>query len=72
MSALLLLSGAHRSDQHAHRLEKAAGRQYLPDRQSMRELYGRLRKLDDGLKPLSTTGLMELPVLALIGPSGDD
>ncbi|MCB1295812.1 MAG: hypothetical protein KDB67_14210 [Gordonia sp.] len=42
-------------------LEKAAGRQYLPDRQSMRELYGRLRKLDDGLKPLSTTGLMELP-----------
>jgi hypothetical protein len=42
-------------------LKKAAGREHLPDRRSMRELYGRLRGLDDGLLPLEATGLMELP-----------
>lgn len=41
-------------------LKKAAGREYLPDKASLRELYKRLRKLDDGLPPLVTSGLMEL------------
>lgn len=41
-------------------LKKAAGREHLPDKASMRELYKRLRKLDDGLTPLATSGLMEL------------
>lgn len=42
-------------------LRKAAGREHLPDRASMRGLYARLRQLDDGLLPLESTGLMELP-----------
>ena len=42
-------------------LTKAAGRPDLPDRKSMRALYGRLRNLDDGLIPLSSTNLMDLP-----------
>jgi hypothetical protein len=42
-------------------LKKAAGREHLPDKASMRVLYERLRKLDDGLAPLATTGLMDLP-----------
>lgn len=45
-------------------LKKAAGGQYLPDRNAMRELYGRLRTLDDGLMPLEATGLMNLPCWA--------
>ena len=44
-----------------HVLQKAAGGEYLPDRNSLRELYERLRVLDDGLAPLERTGLMELP-----------
>ena len=44
-----------------HVLKKAAGGEDLPDRNSMRELYERLRALDDGLAPLEGTGLMELP-----------
>lgn len=43
-----------------HVLKKAAGGEHLPDRNSMRELYGRLRTLDDGLAPLEHTGLMDL------------
>lgn len=41
-------------------LESAAGGVHLPDKQSMRELYGRLRSLDDGLPPLDATKLMDL------------
>lgn len=42
-------------------LERAAGAEYLPDKNSMRDLYGRLRTLDDGLPPLDATTLMTLP-----------
>lgn len=42
-------------------LRNAAGSQALPDRQSMRDLYTRLRSLDDGLVPLDQTDLMALP-----------
>jgi len=42
-------------------LKKAAGREHLPDKAAMRQFYERLRKLDDGLAPLATTGLMDLP-----------
>ena len=42
-------------------LKRAAGTAELPDRGSMRALYGRLRGLDDGLLPLERTGLMDLP-----------
>lgn len=41
-------------------LERAAGGEYLPDRNTMRELYERLRKLDDGIPPLAETNLMTL------------
>lgn len=41
-------------------LEGAAGGEYIPDRGAMRDLYSRLRKLDDGLPPLDATGLMHL------------
>lgn len=41
-------------------LERAAGGEHLPDRASMRELYGRLRNLDDGLPALDTTNLLDL------------
>lgn len=42
-------------------LKAAAGGEHLPDRNSMRELYERLRRLDDGLVPLEGTGLMDMP-----------
>jgi hypothetical protein len=42
-------------------LRNAAGKRELPDRQSMRDLYSRLRGLDDGLLPLDRTDLMDLP-----------
>lgn len=42
-------------------LKKAAGCEYLPNRSAMRDVYGKLRGLDNGLAPLGTTGLMELP-----------
>lgn len=42
-------------------LERAAGREYLPDRSAMRTLYERLRGLDDGLPPLDRTALLSLP-----------
>ncbi|GAB3170063.1 hypothetical protein GCM10027059_35970 [Myceligenerans halotolerans] len=42
-------------------LERAAGGEHLPDRSAMRDLYGRLRNLDDGLPPLATTNLLNLP-----------
>lgn len=43
-------------------LKNAAGREHLPDRAALRELYERLSGLDDGLPPLETTGLLDLPV----------
>lgn len=43
-------------------LEHAAGGSYLPDKNAMRDLYERLRGLDDGLPPLAATNLMTLPV----------
>lgn len=42
-------------------LEAAAGGDHLPDKSAMRDLYTRLRALDDGLEPLEATGLMDLP-----------
>lgn len=42
-------------------LEKAAGGEYLPTKTAMRNLYARLRELDDGLVPLDATELMDLP-----------
>lgn len=41
-------------------LERAAGSEHLPDKNAMRDLYGRLRMLDDGLPPLAATNLMAL------------
>jgi hypothetical protein len=39
-------------------LARAAGTRYLPNRAAMQALYSRLRKLDDGLLPISTTNLL--------------
>jgi len=39
-------------------LEKAAGSKYIPDRAEMREIYQRLRCLDDGLPPIEKTALL--------------
>ncbi|MEL7976603.1 hypothetical protein AAG589_12130 [Isoptericola sp. F-RaC21] len=39
-------------------LEKAAGGEYLPGRTEMREIYARLRGLDDGLPPIERTKLL--------------
>lgn len=42
-------------------LKTAAGGEHLPDKDAMRDLYGKLRGIDDGLLPLAQTGLMDLP-----------
>ncbi|MDX2969157.1 hypothetical protein PWY87_30585 [Kribbella solani] len=39
-------------------LERAAGGEHLPDKAAMRDVYGRLRGLDDGLPPIASTRLM--------------
>jgi hypothetical protein len=39
-------------------LGRAAGNEHLPDKAAMRDTYGRLRSLDDGLPPLEKTDLM--------------
>lgn len=39
-------------------LERAAGGEHLPNKGAMRETYGRLRTLDDGLPPIGTTNLL--------------
>jgi hypothetical protein len=39
-------------------LERAAGRKYLPDRKAMRQIYTRLRSLDDGLVDVKQTDLL--------------
>ncbi|MFD4368673.1 PIN domain-containing protein [Rhodococcus sp. NPDC058521] len=43
-------------------LEKAAGGQYLPNKESMREVYERLRGCDDGLLPIKHTRLLSTEV----------
>lgn len=43
-------------------LEKAAGGIHLPDRGSMREVYTKLRKNDDGLLPIDRTQLLSSTV----------
>lgn len=42
-------------------LQKAADRKHIPNRTAMKELYSRLRKLDDGLVPIEQTDLLHLP-----------
>lgn len=39
-------------------LERAVGGKYIPDKAAMRDIYRRLRELDDGLPPIETTRLM--------------
>jgi len=39
-------------------LERAARGQHIPDRATMRDIYKRLRGLDDGLPPVETTNLL--------------
>ncbi|MET8084670.1 hypothetical protein [Micromonospora sp. NPDC005237] len=39
-------------------LERAAGSEHIPDKTAMRDVYDRLRGLDDGLPPVDTTNLM--------------
>jgi hypothetical protein len=43
-------------------LERAAGGKYLPDKATMRDMYSRLRGLDDGLPPIEATNLLS-PVI---------
>ncbi|MBT2272189.1 hypothetical protein [Rhodococcus qingshengii] len=43
-------------------LEKAAGGIHLPDKESMREVYMKLRKYDDGLLPIDRTQLLSATV----------
>jgi hypothetical protein len=52
-------------------LGRAAGTEHVPDRSAMREIYWRLRGLDDGLPPIENTDLL-LPKLWPEGsPDGD-
>ena len=39
-------------------LERAAGGEHIPDKATMRDIYKRLRGLDDGLPPVETTNLL--------------
>lgn len=39
-------------------LERAALKQHVPDKNTMRDIYRRLRGLDDGLPPIETTSLL--------------
>lgn len=39
-------------------LERAAGGQYIPDKAAMRDIYKRLRALDDGLPPIDATNIV--------------
>ena len=39
-------------------LERAAGGKYLTDKAAMRDVYKRLRELDDGLPPITSTNLL--------------
>lgn len=39
-------------------LQRAAGGEQLPDRAAMRDIYKRLRGVDDGLPPIEMTSLL--------------
>lgn len=39
-------------------LERAAGGQYIPDKAAMRDIYQRMRELDDGLPPIDATNIV--------------
>lgn len=39
-------------------LHRAAGGKHIPDKATMRDIYKRLRSLDDGLPPIETTNLL--------------
>ena len=39
-------------------LARAAGDEHIPDKATMRDIYQRLRDLDDGLPPVETTILL--------------
>jgi hypothetical protein len=39
-------------------LARAASTEHLPDQAAMRDIYGRLRGLDDGLPPIEATDLL--------------
>ena len=41
-------------------LERAAGSQHIPDKATMRDVYERLRGLDDGLPPVQRTNLLSV------------
>ncbi|GIF73309.1 hypothetical protein [Asanoa siamensis] len=43
-------------------LTKAVGMRHIRDRGEMREIYGRLRGLDDGLPPIEKTDLLTTPL----------
>lgn len=45
-------------------LERAARRQLITDRSAMRELYVRMRDLDDGLPPIQNTLLLSKKIWA--------
>ncbi|WP_235681608.1 hypothetical protein [Tomitella gaofuii] len=53
-------AGSIRLARTATVLEGAAGTKHLPDKATMRDLYSRLRTLDDGLPPLEATELLSL------------
>ncbi|WFP16684.1 hypothetical protein [Citricoccus muralis] len=42
-------------------LRNAAGKDFLPDKSALRAVYAKLRQLNDGLAPLETAGLLDLP-----------
>lgn len=39
-------------------LQRAAGGKHIPDKATMRDIYERLRAMDNGLPPIATTGLL--------------
>ncbi|MCI9888754.1 hypothetical protein JT358_09815 [Micrococcales bacterium 31B] len=43
-------------------LNEAAMKGHVSDKRAMRDLYGKFRDLDDGLPPVSESGLLDLPV----------
>ncbi|WP_112249020.1 PIN domain-containing protein [Kribbella monticola] len=45
-------------------LERAAGRRYLPDQRTMRQIYDRLRRCDDGLVDIKQTDLLSKRIWA--------
>jgi hypothetical protein len=48
-------------------LERAAGGQHIADKATMRDIYQRLRGLDDGLPPVETTNLLSCALWSWAG-----